>query len=93
MNSGKQKKQIQEFWDYFVLNNQNIQLVDSDIPFAHNEYFIHLGELLKQINENLTFEFGPWTKDHYGELTLSADGIEEAFPYVETLHKKYASTR
>lgn len=80
------EKQIQEFWNYFVLNNQNFRFVDSDISIAQDQHFIHLGKLLKQINENLTFEIGPCIEGH-GELTLSADGIEAAFTYIDTLYK------
>ena len=72
-----------KFWDWFLKNEDEI------FHFENNQehVFKELGRALSKVNKYLTFEFGPIT-DGNREFVISADGIKEAFPGVESLHAK-----
>jgi hypothetical protein len=85
MRNNNLKSLIKKFWDYFELNQKKFFMLDSMSPADRDHLFDILKIHLTQINENLTFEFGSF-ENGYCELTLSADGIEEAFLSLEKVY-------
>lgn len=86
VNKMDMKKLVQEFWNYFESNQEKFLSINSMSLSDRDILFKNLSTYLKHIHEDITFEFGYLEKGH-GELTLSADGIENAFPYVEEIYK------
>lgn len=87
MNSNSVKIQlIQQFWNTVNKHSKNL----SAIWGSHekiNIFFDASNKLLKKINEHLTLELGHLGEDKY-EITISADGIEEAFSDVEEIYQQ-----
>jgi hypothetical protein len=71
----------QEFWKWFQKNETMLFTFEKDTE----KVFDRLSAQMKKVHESLTFEFGP-VKDGRREFVISADGIKEAFPYVEKLY-------
>jgi hypothetical protein len=71
----------QTFWIWFQ-NNQDALF---DFEKDQEKVFDRLGTELHKVHPSLTFEFGPKTDDRR-EFVISADGIREAFPKVESLY-------
>ena len=69
------------FWKWFAANEARL------FSFEQNQeaIFDELGERMKRVNEDLTFEFGP-VGDGKREFVISAGGIKAAFPAVEALY-------
>jgi hypothetical protein len=68
-----------EFWKWFEQYSEKL--------FSHENNNAILDELrnqLHKINKNLTFEFGPNIQEKR-DFSISADGIRDAFPFVEKL--------
>ncbi|MBY0273408.1 MAG: hypothetical protein K2X02_08420 [Alphaproteobacteria bacterium] len=86
MKNDENKKLIQEFWDDFELNQEKLFSLESISTSDRNLLLKKLIKRLKLINKDLTLEIGPLHDDRR-ELTLSADGIEDAFPYIEEIYK------
>ena len=75
------KDVLRDFWHWFSKHQDKFYNFESD----QRQLFSAMGKKLKQIHENLTFEFSPVHDDGTRELTISADGIKDAFPYVVQL--------
>jgi len=78
-----QAKKEDRFWEWFIKNDERIFHFEKN----QNRIFTELGKSLAKINKYLTFEFGP-INNGVREFVISADGIKEAFPVVESLHSK-----
>lgn len=81
-----QGKKEDRFWDWFVKHNEIIFHFEKN----QNKVFSDLAKALAKVNKYITFEFGP-KKEGVRELVISADGIKQAFPFVESLHSKAPS--
>ncbi|MBI4272412.1 hypothetical protein HY621_00995 [Candidatus Uhrbacteria bacterium] len=70
----------EKFWKWFVANEKML------FSFHENQdqVFDMLTSELSKVNKNLTFEFGP-IREQKREFIISADGIRDAFPFVERL--------
>lgn len=71
------------FWKWFVKNEQRLFEFEVD----QETIFDELTRMMKQVNSDLTFEFGP-VREGKREFVVSAGGIKSAFPAVEALHDK-----
>jgi hypothetical protein len=71
----------QSFWKWF----QNNDTALFDFEKDQLRTLDRLAAEMHKVNSSLTFEFGP-KEDGRREFTISADGIREAFPSVETLY-------
>jgi len=69
----------ERFWDWFVENSDRI----FDFESHQDAVFRDLGRALSKVNRDLAFEFGP--PETPREFIVSAEGIEELFPFVERL--------
>lgn len=76
-------KKEDAFWQWFKANEERIFTFELD----REAIFDEIEEQLRQIDLNLTFEFGS-LKDGKREFVISAGGIRSAFPAVESLHAK-----
>jgi hypothetical protein len=74
------------FWKWFVKNEQGLFEFEAD----REKIFAELTRMMKQVNSDLTFEFGP-VQDGKREFVVSAGGIKSAFPAVESLYDKAPS--
>jgi hypothetical protein len=74
------------FWNWFIKNQQRLFEFESD----RERIFDELGRRMKQVNPDLTFEFGP-TQNGKREFVVSAGGIKSAFPAVESIYAKAPS--
>jgi hypothetical protein len=72
----------EEFWSWFAYNEAMLFSFESD----RNAVFIRLGAQMRKVNEDLTFEFGPIDESGKREFIISAGGIKQAFPSVESLY-------
>lgn len=73
----------QQFWNWFEKNQEMIFSFEKDRDNVFNKLAIQM----KKVNEDLTFEFGPISKEGNREFVISADGIIKSFPSVEKLFK------
>lgn len=71
----------QKFWNWFEKNNEKF-LENVDNIELRESLFEELTIELHKINKELTFEFSPINENGIRELTISADGLKEVFPYV-----------
>ncbi|MDR3110411.1 MAG: hypothetical protein LBU65_12135 [Planctomycetaceae bacterium] len=72
-----------EFWKWFENNSEMVFNFENDME----KTFDLLGNELKKIDENLTFEFGP-IENNKREFIVSADGIKDSFGEVEKLYNQ-----
>jgi hypothetical protein len=70
------------FWKWFQKNEDRLFLFEKD----RDKVFDDLANALNKVNWDLTFEFGPISKDGRREFVISAGGIKAAFPAVEALY-------
>lgn len=77
-----------EFWTWFVKNEQRLFTFESD----RERVFDELGTKMRQVNRDLTFEFGP-VQNGKREFVISAGGIKSAFPAVESLYARAPSLK
>ncbi|MHA6248933.1 hypothetical protein ACXYMU_13400 [Pontibacter sp. CAU 1760] len=75
------KTKEEKFWDWFSKNEQTYYQLEQN----QETEFDRLSQELKQIDENLVFEFSPIHEDGTKEFTISAEGIVESFPIVTKL--------
>ncbi|MBC2731660.1 hypothetical protein [Thiobacillus sp.] len=69
-----------DFWRWFKMNDAAL----FDFERDQERTFDRLAAAMHKVHPSLTFEFGP--KDHgHRDFVISADGIREAFPKVESL--------
>lgn len=71
----------QAFWKWFQSNESSLFDFEKD----QENTFDRLGAEMHKLNPSLTFEFGP-KENGRREFVISADGIKDAFPEVETLY-------
>jgi hypothetical protein len=71
------------FWKWFGKNEQRLFEFEVD----RETVFDDLTRMMKEVNPDLTFEFGP-VQDGRREFVISAGGIKSAFPAVESLYDK-----
>jgi hypothetical protein len=69
------------FWDWFQANDERLYNFERD----QEHTFDLLQSELRKVDKNLTFEFG-LIENGRREFIISADGIREAFPKVESLY-------
>ena len=69
------------FWDWFQANDERLYNFERD----QEPTFDLLQTELQKVDKNLTFEFGP-VENGRREFIISAGGIREAFPKVESLY-------
>jgi hypothetical protein len=70
-----------DFWDWFRKN----ELMLFDFEKNQEQTFDLLTTEMHKIHPNLTFEFGP-KENGRRDFVISADGIRDAFPKVESLY-------
>jgi len=69
------------FWTWFQTNEASLYEFQKNQP----QIFDQLSAEMHKIHPALTFEFGP-VQDGRREFIISADGIKDAFPKVESLY-------
>jgi hypothetical protein len=69
------------FWDWFKANENEL----FDFEVCRDKIFARLSTEMHKLHSSLTFEFGP-KNEGQREFVISADGIKEAFPKVQSLH-------
>jgi hypothetical protein len=74
------------FWKWFIKNEARLFTFEKD----QEAIFDELHKRMMQVNEDLTFEFGP-VQEGKREFVISAGGIKAAFPAVEALHGRAPS--
>ncbi len=79
----KRRSPEEKFWKWFTSNEEAIFRFEEN----RDEVFGKLTQRLQELNEDLTFEFGPVENDRR-ELFISAGGIKSAFPAVYALVEK-----
>ena len=75
------------FWKWFIKNEGRLFTFEKD---QEEVIFDELHKRMMQVNEDLTFEFGP-VQEGKREFVISAGGIKAAFPAVEALHSRAPS--
>ncbi|UCE65169.1 MAG: hypothetical protein JSU85_09840 [Candidatus Zixiibacteriota bacterium] len=75
------KSPEEKFWTWFEKNQNSLFNFEQE----RDRNFRLLAKEMKKINSNLTFEFGPIFNNGKREFVISAGGISEAFPKVESL--------
>ena len=78
---------VKDFWNWFIANEHTFYY-GTEEDALREELFVELDEKIKEISEDLTFEFSPILEGEFKQLTVSADGIKAAFPMVIALIKK-----
>ena len=76
-----------KFWIWFSKNEKNIY-ENVDKENLREDIYDQISAEISKIDENLVFEIAPIQKDGKREFSISADGILESFPKVETLISK-----
>ena len=84
--NAKESSSEDRFWKWFAKNEQRLFEFEAD----QEKIFDELTRMMKQVNSDLTFEFGP-VQDGKREFVISAGGIKSVFPAVESLHDKAPS--
>ena len=69
------------FWTWFEKNQNMLFHFDRD----QERTFDKLNTAMSKVHPDLTFEFGP-DQDGKREFVISADGLKDAFPAVESLY-------
>jgi hypothetical protein len=82
----KQSKE-EKFWNWFT-KNQETYYNDVENLEIRDEIFNNLSENLTKIHPDLVFEFSPIHENKVREMSISADGIKDAFPSVIKLIEK-----
>ena len=75
------KDVLRDFWHWFMKHEERFYHYEDEQP----RLFSAMSKKLKEIHPKLTFEFGPVQEDGSRDLTISGDGVREAFPYVVQL--------
>ena len=75
------KDVLRDFWHWFAKHRERYYRFEEN----QDQLFGAMHKKLKEIHPSLTFEFSPVRGDGTRELTISADGIKDAFPYVVQL--------
>ena len=82
-SSSKRSTSEEKFWIWFVKNQEML------LNFQKNQSraFRKLKAAISKVHPDLTFEFGFEDGDQM-EFVISADGLKDAFPAVESLYSK-----
>jgi hypothetical protein len=80
-SSSKKKSPHERFWAWFEKNQDML----FDFERNQDRTFDKLNAAISKVHPDLTFEFGP-VQNEKREFVISADGLKEAFPAVESLH-------
>lgn len=75
------KTKEEKFWAWFKANQADLHSFEKD----REAIFDRLSHAMKEVHEELTFEFSPIRENGKREFVISAGGIKEAFPAVESL--------
>ncbi|MEZ4885715.1 MAG: hypothetical protein R3E32_13360 [Chitinophagales bacterium] len=75
---------IAEFWNWFIANEHTFYY-GTEEDTLREELFVELDAKIKEISEDLAFEFSPILEGEVKQFTLSADGIRDVFPSVISL--------
>ena len=70
-----------KFWKWFQKNEEGLFHFEKDRERIFDELSIEM----RKVSQDLTFEFGPVTGEGKREFVISAGGIKNAFPQVESL--------
>jgi hypothetical protein len=73
-----------DFWKWFTAKQDELYHFENN----QDELFDQLGQRLKNINEDLVFEFSPVRDNGIREFSISADGMKRSFPAVIDLIEK-----
>lgn len=76
----KRASSEERFWEWFEQNSSRLFAFEAD----RDRLFDDLRKALGKVKPGLTFEFGP-VKDGRREFIISADGIRDRFPAVQSL--------
>jgi len=71
----------QKFWEWFENNEERLFHFERE----REAIFDKLSHEMKNVNPDLTFEFGPVKENGKREFVITAGGIKNAFPSVESL--------
>lgn len=77
----------EKFWNWFEKNQETYYSEIENLEMRE-KIFDELTKNLKEINEDLVFEFSPIHENNVREFTISAEGIKDLFPVVEKLVEK-----
>jgi hypothetical protein len=80
----KSNDREKQFWEWFTVNRTRLY----EQKEQQKKLFDELTEQLHMVDPNLMFEFSPIRSDGIREFTVSADGIKQYFPIVESLVSK-----
>ena len=80
----KSNDKEKQFWEWFVANKTRLY----EQKEQREKLFDELAEQLHKVDPNLMFVFSPVHPDGIREFTISADGIKQYFPIVESLVNK-----
>ncbi|MGB1242234.1 MAG: hypothetical protein ACPG49_06920 [Chitinophagales bacterium] len=72
---------IEAFWNWFITNEHTFYY-GTEEDSLRDKLFLDLDTKIKEISSDLTFEFSPILEGELKQLTISADGLKEAFPSV-----------
>ena len=86
LSFNKQSKE-DKFWTWFSAN-ENVYYTEVEDGKYRKVIFDKLANELQKIHEDLSFEFSPIHENGVRELTISAEGIIDVFPIVESLIRK-----
>jgi hypothetical protein len=75
----------QDFWQWFLSNEERLYTFDPDDVEVREKLFDELSAVLERVGDHLCFEFGP--PEEKREFVISADGIKDGFPAVVALKK------
>jgi len=81
-------KKVNEFWNWFVQNEEEYYTMDHTKVEEMNLLFDKLQDRLIPINPSLVFEFSPILENGKREFVLSADGHKAAFADLLFLFKR-----
>lgn len=88
----KKKTEEEQFWNWFKKNESMLfKFNDNNMDIAFNKLGKELGKELNRIHEDLTFEFSPVLDNGKKEFIISASGMKDAFPKVESLYNSAPS--
>jgi len=79
---GKNSRKGEQFWKWFEQNEQMLFNFEMDTE----KIFDTLSMEMEKIHPDLTFEIGPLLGDSTREFVISAGGVIDAFPVVESLY-------
>jgi hypothetical protein len=86
--SFRKEDQVENFWTWFKENEMRLRNFESDPA----KYLGEISEKTKKIRDGLAIELEP-PQNGVINMTISADGVEELFPVVESIVSKAPAIR